>query len=80
MSGKAQAAASKPSAAGAPPSAAAADAATVELKSDLVNWHYQIVKLCHRMGIPDVCQTYKQTRLEKHCEWFVRERPAVQIV
>ena len=46
MSSKAQAAVSKPSTAGAPPSAAAADAATVELKSDLVNWHYQIVKLC----------------------------------
>ena len=52
MSSKAQAAVSKPSTAGAPPSAAAADAATVELKSDLVNWHYQIVKLCHRMGHP----------------------------
>ena len=64
MTGKAWAAVSEPPTAGPPPSVAPADAATVELKSDLVNWHYQIVKLCQRMGIPDVCLTYKQTRLE----------------
>ena len=64
MAGKARAAVNEPPTVGPPPSVTPADAATVELKSDLVNWHYQIVKLCQRMGIPDVCSTYKQTRLE----------------
>ena len=64
MAGKARAAVTESPTVGPPPSATPADAATVELKSDLVNWHYQIVKLCQRMGIPDVCSTFKQTRLE----------------
>ena len=64
MAGKARAAVTESPTVGPPPSVTPADAATVELKSDLVNWHYQIVKLCQRMGIPDVCSTFKQTRLE----------------
>ena len=77
MSGKAWAAVSEPATAGTPSSAAAADAATVELKSDLVNWHYQIVKLCQRMGISDACFDVQADQVGEHCAWFVRGRSAV---
>ena len=42
----------------------AVDPATLQLKQDLIDWHYQVVKLCQKIGIPDVCQTYKEARLE----------------
>ena len=40
------------------------DPATLQLKQDLVKWHFEVVKMCQKIGIPDVCQTYKETRLE----------------
>ena len=40
------------------------DPATLQLKQDLIKWHYEVVKLCQKIGIEDVCQTYKETRLE----------------
>ena len=46
------------------PSVPAVDPATLQLQQDLIDWHYQVVKMCQKMGIPDVCQTYKEARLE----------------
>ena len=46
------------------PSVPAVDPATLQLKQDLIDWHFQVVKLCQKIGIPDVCQTYKEARLE----------------
>ena len=34
--------------------APAADPATLQLKQDLVDWHFQLVKLHQKIGIPDV--------------------------
>ena len=42
----------------------AVDPATLQLKQDLIDWHYQVVKLCPKIVIQDVCQTYKEARLE----------------
>ena len=54
-------AASKPAAAGAPEPAATT---SQELKDDLVQWHFNIVQMCKKVGIDDVCKSYKQTRME----------------
>ena len=44
------------------------DPATLQLKQDLVKWHFEVVKLCQKIGIPDVCQTFKESRLENILE------------
>ena len=54
-------AASKPAAAGVPDPAATT---SQELKDDLVQWHFNIVQMCKKVGIEDVCKSYKQTRME----------------
>ena len=46
------------------------DPAILQLKQDLVDWHFQVVKLCQKIGIPDVCQTYKEARLENILKGF----------
>ena len=61
---RSQVAASKPSAAGRPSSLSDPAATNQELKEDLIKWHYNIVQMCKKVGIQDVCQTYKQTRLD----------------
>ena len=40
------------------------DPATAEFKKDLVDWHFRIVQMCKRVGIDDVCSTYKKSRME----------------
>ena len=40
------------------------DPATVEFKKDLIDWHFRIVNMCKRVGITDVCSTYKKSRME----------------
>ena len=40
------------------------DPATAEFKKDLVDWHFRIVQMCKRVGIEDVCSTYKKSRME----------------
>ena len=54
-------AASKPAAAGVSDPAATT---SQELKDDLVQWHFNIVQMCKKVGIEDVCKSYKQTRME----------------
>ena len=61
---RSQVAASKPSAAGHPSSLSDPAATNQEFKEDLIKWHYNIVQMCKKVGIQDVCQTYKQTRLD----------------
>ena len=46
------------------PSAPAVDPATLQLRQDLINWHFKVVQMCQKIGIPDVCQTYKEARLD----------------
>ena len=62
--GKAHPKPSEPSTSEASAPAPAVDPATFQLKQDLVDWHFQVVKLCQKIGIPDVCQAYKEARLE----------------
>ena len=40
------------------------DPATAQLKNDLIQWHYQIVQMCWKLDIPDVCDTYIKSRRE----------------
>ena len=61
---RSQVAASKPSAAGHLSSLPDPAATNQEFKEDLIKWHYNIVQMCKKVGIQDVCQTYKQTRLD----------------
>ena len=51
------------------------DPATLQLKQDLIDWHFQVVKLCQKIGIPDVCQTYKEARLENILKGLSRKDP-----
>ena len=62
--GKAHPKPSEPSTSASSEPAPVVDPATLQLKQDLVDWHFQVVKLCQKIGIPDVCQTYKEARLE----------------
>ena len=54
-------AASKPAVIGAPDPAATT---SQELKDDLVQCHFNIVQMCKKVGIDDVCKSYKQARME----------------
>ena len=64
---RSQSAASKPAAAGAPTGSADPAATGQELKEELIQWHFNVVEMCRKIGIKDVCQSYRSARLEKYC-------------
>ena len=61
---RSQVVASKPAAAGAPTRSADPAATGQELKEELIQWHFNVVEMCRKIGIKDVCQSYRSARLE----------------
>ena len=74
---RSQVAASKPSAAGCPSSLPDPAATNQEFKEDLIKWHYNIVQMCKKVGIQDVCQTYKANQIRQHHQWVFQQGVAM---
>ena len=61
---RAQGVASKPAAVSVPTGSADSAATGQELRDELIQWHFNVVEMCKKVGIKDVCQSYKSARLE----------------
>ena len=63
-----------PSTSSAPQAAPAISPAMLEMRKNLQQYHHDLVRLCSKAGIPDVCANFKETRVEKHLEGPVLQR------
>ena len=49
------------------------DPATIQLNKDLIDWHFRIVQMCKRVGVADVCATFKKSRLENYIDGLSKD-------